>query len=122
MDINMKNEALIILGGCGISILIVAVIMYFFPPKKINWLYGYRTTSSMSSQAKWDFAQRYSSILMIKCGIFLILFGLIANFFPFSKPWDVILVFPSVMVSIILLYYKTERAITKQFGKNKTHN
>jgi uncharacterized membrane protein len=28
------------------------------PPKRVNWLYGYRTARSMKSQEAWDYANR----------------------------------------------------------------
>ncbi len=28
------------------------------PPKRVNWLYGYRTARSMKSQEAWDYAHR----------------------------------------------------------------
>ena len=43
-----------------------------WPPKKINEIYGYRTTRSMKSQAAWDFAQKYSAKLMTAFGIVLL--------------------------------------------------
>src|SRR5690606_32411124 len=59
----------------GIVFIIVWAIMYIFLPKKINGLYGYRTQTSMQSQQKWDFAQTYSSKIMMLTGL---IFSLIA--------------------------------------------
>lgn len=39
------------------------------PPKKINWLYGYRTTRSMKSQATWDYAHQRIGVLWLYIGI-----------------------------------------------------
>jgi uncharacterized membrane protein len=49
----------------GPLMLIVSLIFIIFPPKKINWLYGYRTSRSMKSQAVWDEGNRYSARLML---------------------------------------------------------
>jgi uncharacterized membrane protein len=46
---------------CGLLFIIAGYILLKFPPKNINSLYGYRTSSSMENQEKWDFAQNYSS-------------------------------------------------------------
>ena len=38
------------------------------PPKKVNGLYGYRTSRSMKNQDTWDFAQRYMGKVWWKWG------------------------------------------------------
>ena len=50
----------------GLIFLIAGYIQHRFPPKKINHLYGYRTSASMKSQESWDFAQEYSAKKVIK--------------------------------------------------------
>ncbi|MBL4605271.1 MAG: SdpI family protein, partial [Flavobacteriaceae bacterium] len=35
---------------------IISLIFYFFPPKKINNLYGYRTHRTMQNKEAWDLA------------------------------------------------------------------
>ena len=57
----------------GIIFIITGFVMFKFPPKNINMLYGYRTTRSMKNQEQWDFSQKYSAKLLIFCGVFLIL-------------------------------------------------
>lgn len=36
-----------------------SVIFYFFPPKKINFIYGYRTNKTMKNDTIWKFANTY---------------------------------------------------------------
>ena len=48
----------------GPLILVITLIIARYPPKKINHLYGYRTTRSMLNQDCWDFANKYSTVLM----------------------------------------------------------
>jgi uncharacterized membrane protein len=48
----------------ALILLVVGVVFWTYPPKKINGLYGYRTTRSRKSQEAWDFAQRYSAKLL----------------------------------------------------------
>ena len=64
----------------GPLLLVIMLIVHKYPPKKINTLYGYRTKQSMSDQKKWDFAQVYSTKLMMKYSILYTLtavFGII---------------------------------------------
>ena len=49
------------------------------PPKKINGLYGYRTTRSRKSQEAWDFAQRYSAKLMTMFGLAALVLAAVAH-------------------------------------------
>ena len=40
-------------------ILVFPLLLYYFPPKEINALYGYRTKRSSKNQKNWYFAQRH---------------------------------------------------------------
>jgi uncharacterized membrane protein len=53
----------------ALILLVVGVVFWTYPPKKINEFYGYRTTRSRKSQEAWDFAQRYSAKLMTILGL-----------------------------------------------------
>ena len=46
-------------------LLFVSVVFKILPPKKINYLYGYRTSSSMKDIEAWKIANKYSATLMI---------------------------------------------------------
>lgn len=39
------------------------------PPKTINWVYGYRTTRSMSSPEAWDYANRRCGEVWVRGGL-----------------------------------------------------
>jgi uncharacterized membrane protein len=67
---------------CYISTLILTVggvVFWMYPPKKINGLYGYRTTRSCKSQEAWDFAQRYSAKLITMFGLAALVVTAIAH-------------------------------------------
>ncbi len=99
----------------GSIFMVMGFIMYKFPPKDINALYGYRTSSSMKNKARWDFAQIYSSKLMIYCGVALLLFSMVGLFFKPSEDIGVLIATIAIITSLVLLIYKTEIAIKKQF-------
>jgi len=94
---------------------ITGIIMFKFPPKKINGLYGYRTKLSMKNKEYWDFAQIYSSKLMILCGIILILFLLIGVVIQVSEKTGVLISAIAIITAVVFLIIKTERTIKKQF-------
>lgn len=68
------DPVLIIHVIIGPLLLFVSVLGKIFPAKKINTLYGYRTTRAMKSPEAWNTANRYSAKLMFRLGIVTILF------------------------------------------------
>lgn len=71
--------------GLLIGILLPAVLVLLsgyiwqrFPPKKINYLYGYRTRRSMLNQQTWDFANRIGPVMLIRTGSYLLLIGVLS--------------------------------------------
>jgi len=109
--IDNLNQLPIITG----SILIMAgAIMYRFPPKKINILYGYRTMNSMESKERWNFSQKYSSKELIKTGILLLPVSLL-GFLDISEG----IINAIVVLSIFLPILTTEIALRKKFATAK---
>lgn len=104
---------------CGVSFLAGAAIMYFFPPKKINALYGYRTVASMKSEERWEFAQKYSTIQMFKSSVFMIVISFTGFFFPDST---LALLIGSLIITIAgvcYMFITTERELKKRFPELK---
>lgn len=50
-------------------LLAASLLMKIWPPKKINYIYGYRTPRSMKNQHNWDVANTYGADLMMWAGI-----------------------------------------------------
>jgi uncharacterized membrane protein len=100
----------------GFIFLITALITLKFPPKKINYLYGYRTTASMKNQEVWDFAQRYSGIKMIQAGLFLMLISFVNVFLNFKDEFlSVVFGMVFIIAAVIYLFVSTEKDIRKNF-------
>lgn len=64
----------------GILLIIMGIIMKFYPPKKINNYYGYRTELSKSSQRAWDLAQEHSMKMNFSYGFKMMAVGLITGY------------------------------------------
>tara|TARA_B100000780_G_C20883841_1_gene351662 strand:+ start:192 stop:551 length:360 start_codon:yes stop_codon:yes gene_type:complete len=47
-------------------IFFISIIFYFFPPKKINSIYGYRTQRTMHNNDIWNFANGSFSVILLK--------------------------------------------------------
>jgi uncharacterized membrane protein len=99
----------------GIIFSITAAVVYFFPPKKINNLYGYRTSASTRTQEAWDFSQRFSAIKMIQIGLFLFASSFINILVPMSQKQSVITGTVLIIISCVYLIWSTEMALKKQF-------
>ena len=63
----------------ALTLLVVGIVFWKYPPKKINEFYGYRTTLSRKSQEAWDFAQRYGAKLMTMFGLAALVVAAVAH-------------------------------------------
>lgn len=97
----------------GIVFILAGLIMYAFPPKKINGLYGYRTQTSMQSQQKWDFAQTYSAKIMMLTGLIFTLIAPSKGFFKTNESVDLAIGMFCMIVGSILMIVVVEKALRK---------
>ena len=65
----------------ALTLTVVGLVFWMYPPKKINEFYGYRTTRSRKSQEAWEFAQRYSAKLMTMFGLAALIVAVAAHLF-----------------------------------------
>ena len=113
---SFSNPAFIVQLLTGTIFIVAGMIMLKWPPKKINWIYGYRTMSSMKSQDRWDLAQRYSAKEMIRFGTIQLLISLISLFFNPNEGIGVVMGLGLFITFTIVLIVKTERAIKEKFS------
>lgn len=92
-----------ILSFTGIAFTVMGFIMYIFPPKKINNLYGIRTQTSMRNQQTWDYSQKYGSKAMMITGIIHVLFGTIGLFVTLNETMGSLLGL-GIMIFLTLFY------------------
>ena len=85
--------------------LFAGIILFIFPPKNINLIYGYRTKSSMKNVSNWNKANKYSSKLLIFFGVLLLVLSI------FIKNTIVILIL--IAIVIVLIYLLVEWEIAK---------
>ncbi|WP_448607436.1 SdpI family protein [Paenimyroides ceti] len=103
-----------VLSLCGVSFILAGLAMLFFPPKKINSLYGYRTTNSMKNQKNWDFAQKYSTKFMLLLSIVFLLIATINIILSVPEPVRMIIEFIVLLSGIGCMFWKVEKEIKKQ--------
>ena len=105
----------------GPLLTIVGVIVKYNPPKKINSLYGYRTSRSMKSQEAWDAANAYSLNLMLWVGIATTISQVIL--YLLVTPLNALLIACIIMCTLLVgMIVRTESYLKSNFdsdGKRK---
>jgi uncharacterized membrane protein len=81
----------------------MGLLFKIFPPKKINSIYGYRTTTSMKNQKSWDMAQKIGAINMIIMGIINGIVGLVLLVLNISNSILELIFFLSTVVIILIV-------------------
>lgn len=92
------------------------------PPKKINALYGYRTSRSMKNQQTWDYAHQVCGKLWFRAGIVMLPLSLLAMLPALGKDtqalgiWLMGVVLVQVVVMIATIF-PVEKALKRKFDK-----
>jgi uncharacterized membrane protein len=110
------NLFCLMLGGI---LLLAGMITKIFPPKKINMVYGYRTTRSMKNQANWDYAQQIAPREMLRAGWLVLAFSLSGLVFPSTTGVQTITGLILMTIIFIIMVRRTEKAL-KHF-ENSAH-
>lgn len=100
---------------CGIIFMIAGLVLYVFPPKKINSLYGYRTSGSMKSLERWHFAQRFSALKMMQGSVLLLFSSFLGLLIKIKGEMALI---PGVLFTLLVVFfvlYSTEKALKNKF-------
>ena len=106
---------IIILGITGPLFILLGYYFSKFPPKKINNIYGYRTTRSMKSQEAWDFAQVYGAKKMMVTGLIMLAAGLLLLPFNLTENIAAVLSISILLGSAIWMIVVTERELKRRF-------
>lgn len=96
----------------------IGAIIYSAQPTEINGFMGYRTSSSMKSQERWDFAQKYSSKVMMACGVLMIVISALGHFIPNNVEYKQQIGLGLIITSAVVMIVLTEIALKRRF-KNK---
>jgi uncharacterized membrane protein len=99
----------------NLLLLLSGVWLMYFPPKKVNALYGYRTNRSMKNQEVWDFSQRYAGRKMIQMSFASIIISLLITLLPIPFVFKSIAPIILGITGLILVLYLTEKKIKSNF-------
>lgn len=112
IEISNHNQLYMALGYCAFM-LVLGLLFQKFPPKKINYLYGYRTNRSMKNQEVWEAANNYASKLFLRICLYSFLLPVVSYFlFP---QYNILI---TIIVNTLLLFfmmYSTETYLKEYF-------
>lgn len=96
---------------------LVSLVLSKFPPKKINYFYGYRTKASMKSQESWNFSQNYTSKKMKYISLYIFIIGAFSSFLNIELMWSLWL---GIIISIlmpVLMILEVEKELKTRYPK-----
>lgn len=114
----MGDSLTILTLTVGIIIFVVGLLFKIVPPKKINSIYGYRTSSSMRNLDTWTVANKFSARLMILGGVSLTVIGLLIVIFPDMGAISTGISVGLLVLFVIVLILATEKHLNKIFDKD----
>jgi uncharacterized membrane protein len=85
------------------SFSIAGLVLYLFPPKKINGIYGYRTPRSIKNQSNWDYAQKLGGKFMLIFGFVIFLIQITVGYFVSGYTRDQSIVLPIQGTILVIL-------------------
>jgi len=92
-------------------------------PKKINYIFGYRTELSMKNRDTWEFAHKHIGKLWFRLGFLLIPITVIPMLFVIGNSENVVATVGLIVsflntVALIIPIFFTEKALNKTFDKD----
>ena len=92
-------------------------------PKRINYIFGYRTDMSVKNRVTWEFAHKFFGKLWFRLGFVLIPVTVIPLLYVIGKTENIvgtvglIVSFINTVVLIVPIFF-TEKALNKAFDKD----
>ncbi len=98
----------------GLGLLIIGILSKLLPPKKINYLYGYRTKRAMRSDESWKVANSLAFNLFIFIGLVSIIAGILSFlYFPETRITEI-----STVAMLLCIFPVIEYHLIASFDKD----
>ncbi len=91
-----------------------SIVFYFFPPKKINTIYGYRTNKTMKNETIWNFANNFFTKQFLTYSALSFIAAIIFVAISKSISWQPMAI---MLLSLAVSVIKTEQMINKNFNE-----
>ncbi|CAM1339036.1 SdpI family protein [Tenacibaculum aestuarii] len=92
-----------------------SIIFHFFPPKKINAIYGYRTNKTMKNDTIWQFANAFFIKEFLKYSAISLVAALVLAYMAKELTWQPMAI---MLLSLAVSVIKTEQEINKNFDED----
>ena len=102
----------------GPLLLVISLILFYFPPKKINLIYGHRTSLSMKNQDTWDEANKRSSYMMVLVSAMTCIFQLIGIVFKVNQEKTILYATAFLVAGLIIGVLIVEKQLRSIFDKD----
>ncbi|WP_348647865.1 SdpI family protein [Arenibacter sp. F20364] len=111
-------EWALFLGSIAPGMLFMVFAWYFntYPPKSINFIYGYRTRKSMRNQETWDFANGIGAKMMFYVGLSTLIVGTAG--YVISAKWAMGISIFFLVIAVFVGIFWCERQLEVNFDKN----
>ena len=93
---------------------LMSIIFYFFPPKKINYIYGYRTNRTMLNDDIWNFAYSLFCVTLLKYSGVALLVMILMIFInePLMNSW---LPMAFMIFTLLIAIISVEKKLNEEF-------
>ena len=102
----------------GPILVVISLILFYFPPKKINLIYGHRTSLSMKNQDTWDEANKRSSYMMVLVSAMTCIFQLIGIVFKLNQEKTILYATIFLVAGLIIGVLIVEKQLRSIFDKD----
>ena len=98
----------------GLLVLVIGYMMLLWPPKRINWFYGFRTKYSMRNRQTWRKGNLYYTKMIMGTGLMSIAIAL-ACYYLLPFPVSLIIVVGFMIVMFMLSIQLTNDYLKRKF-------
>ena len=102
----------------GPLLLVISLIFFYFPPKKINLIYGHRTSMSMKNQDTWVEANKRSALMMLLVSVMICIFQLIGIVFKVNQEKTILYATIFLVAGLIIGLFIVEKQLRSIFDKD----
>ena len=107
----------------GPLMLVISLIFFYFPSKKINHIYGHRTTLSIKNQDTWNEANKISTHMMLLVSALTCILQLIGIVFNINQEstilYATIFLVAGLIIGVILIEKQLKTIFDKDGNRKK---
>lgn len=114
----MDDSSILLHLLLGPLLLVISLIYVFFPPKKVNMIYGHRTSLSMKNQDTWVEANKRSALMILLVSALTIIVQLIGIVFKVNQETTLLYATIFLITGLIIGVLIVEKQLRFIFDKD----